>query len=378
MINRFFTLFTLSPIFFSILVAQTPITITNADMPTNLDTLRFSKAKLSSLGDYTVTGVNYNWDFTSLEPISQGLRSFINPSNTPYSTFFSGFNGSSEKMTGVLIAISGVSMTDFYKFYKQSTANPNAYLADAMGLTVNGIPVSCYYEDKDEIYNFPLSYLQFDSTSFRVSTPITTLITSGYSSTGKRATRVDGWGTISTPFGTVPCLRVVSTVYSFDSLKYVSVPSALYKPKRTMRSYQWLTNALINGQPVHIPVLEITGLISDDPFLPINYFSIHQVIYRDVYRDPLAIGLTEQTGLSNIAFYPNPVNEKLYFKNDERLEGVQLNINDVLGKAVYEKTLHLELGVSTSSISVADLKPGLYFVSLQKNNQRATFKFIKN
>ncbi len=370
MMKRFFTLFILSAISFSTIVAQTPITLTNADMPTNLDTLRFSNAQLSSLGNYTATGTNYNWDFTTLVPSGQGLRSFVNPGNTPYFIFFSGFNGSAEKIADTLLDLPGVvSITDFYQFYKKSTTNPNAYMADGVGLSISGLPVPSFYEDKDEIYNFPLSYLRFDSTSFRFSTPNTTLIPIGYSSTGKRATRVDGWGTISTPFGTVPCLRVVSSVYANDTLKNAFFPIPF--PNNT-RSYQWLTNASVNGKNVRIPMLEISGTVMNGSFTPT------QVRYRDVYRDPLAIGLTEQTGLSNIAFYPNPVNEKLYFKNDERLEGVQLNINDVLGKAVYEKTLHLELGVSTSSISVTDLKPGLYVVSLQKNNQRATFKFIKN
>lgn len=370
MMKRFFTSFILSSLSFSTMVAQTPITLTNADMPANLDTLRFSNAQLSSLGNYTVTGTNYNWDFTTLVPSSQGLRSFINPGNTPYFIFFLGFNGSAEKIADTLLNLPGiVSITDFYQFYKKSTANPNAYLADGVGLSISSLPVPSYYEDKDEVYNFPLSYLRFDSTSFRFSTPNTTLIPIGYSSTGKRATRVDGWGTISTPFGTAPCLRVVSNVYANDTLKNTFFPIPF---RNNTRSYQWLTNVPVNGKNVRIPMLEISGTVTNGLFTPT------QVRYRDVYRDPLAIGLTEQENLPSIAFYPNPASEQLYFKNDVRLQGVQLTISNVLGKAVYEKTLHVEPSLSISSISVANLKPGVYVVSLQKNNQRTTFKLLKN
>ena len=43
------------------------ITITSANMPSSGDTIRYSNASLASVGDYTATGSNYNWDFSTLD-----------------------------------------------------------------------------------------------------------------------------------------------------------------------------------------------------------------------------------------------------------------------------------------------------------------------
>ena len=41
-------------------------------MPVSGDTIRYSNAKLSSVGDYTTTGANHTWMFDTLVPVSQG------------------------------------------------------------------------------------------------------------------------------------------------------------------------------------------------------------------------------------------------------------------------------------------------------------------
>ncbi|MCW3075685.1 MAG: hypothetical protein JWO32_294, partial [Bacteroidetes bacterium] len=57
-------------------------------MPGSGDTLRYSNAKLTSLGNYTQTGVNFNWNFSSLIPSGQGVRDFKFAFSTPYAFFF--------------------------------------------------------------------------------------------------------------------------------------------------------------------------------------------------------------------------------------------------------------------------------------------------
>ena len=364
--KRIFTSIILSIVLKWVMVAQTPITLSNTNMPSANDTLRYTNAQLTSIGNYTQTGTNFTWNYSTLVPVSQGLREFKSALNTPYAFFFLSFTGTAEKVTDTLVSFPGITLTNYYLYYRKSTSNPNAYLGDGVGLTINSIPVPSYYVDKDEIYNFPMTYPKYDSTSFRFTTPTSTLIPFVYSSTGRRATKVDGWGTLTTPFGTAPCLRLVSNVYAQDSIKTSFFPIAY--PNNT-RSYQWLTNVQVNGKNVRMPMLEVSGNVINNNFTPT------QVRYRDNFQ--VQTGLKEVNDLNNIAFYPNPVSDKLYFKNNELLNGVTLVILDVQGKAVLSQVLNTNAFGANGAINLEKLNSGLYTVQLQKAGINDSFKFIK-
>jgi hypothetical protein len=364
--KRIFTLFIFFFVGFEIAVAQTPITLSNTNMPGNNDTLRYSNAQISSIGNYTQTGTNFVWNFSSLVPVSQGVRDFKNALSTPYSIFFLSFTGTGEKIADTLISLPLVTITNYYLYYRKSTSNPNAYLGDGVGLTIGGVPVPSYYTDKDEIYNFPMTYPKYDSTTFRFSTPASTLIPFVYSSTGTRATKVDGWGTITTPFGTAPCLRLVSNVYAKDSIKTSFLPIPF---NNNTRSYQWLTNVQVNGKNVRIPMLEVTGNVVNNNFTPT------QVRYRDNVQ--IIAGMKEKDLVAQLNFYPNPVKEQLFFQNSAVLDGVEISILNSEGKRVFIKTIRSNEFNAQGSLNLESLPKGLYTVLLMKGEQKDGFKFIK-
>ena len=196
-------------------VAQSPISIGNTNMPGSGDTLRYSNGQISSIGSYTQTGTNFTWNFNNLVPTSQGIRAYKASLLTPYAFFFLGFSEYGEKIADTLGA-GPLTITNYYNFYKKQSS-PQAYLADGAGMTFSAIPVPNYYSDKDELYNFPMSYPKYDSTTFKFSTISSTLIPIVYSKTGSRVTKVDGWGSITTPYGTANCLRLITTQYSYPA-----------------------------------------------------------------------------------------------------------------------------------------------------------------
>ncbi len=65
------------------LTAQSPIVITSTFMPSNGDTARYSNASLTSLGNYTITGANYQWNFSSCMDRS-GFTNLPHPIHAPY------------------------------------------------------------------------------------------------------------------------------------------------------------------------------------------------------------------------------------------------------------------------------------------------------
>ncbi len=340
--------------------AQAPINLTSANFPGGNDTLRYSTVLPTSVINYSQTGTNYAWDFSALSPISQGLRSYKSSLLTPYAFFFLGFNEYGEKIADTLGA-GPLTLTNYYNFYKKQTTPINAYVVDGSGMTYSSIPIPSYYSDKDELYIFPMTYPKYDSTSFKFSMLSTTLIPIVYSKTGYRVTKVDGWGTITTSYGTEPCLRVITTQYSKDSIKNTIIPFPVGFTNN-QRSYQWLT---LNSK---IPYLEVSGnLVGAN-------FTVSQIRYRDIARPILSVDeLINNEDI--LSFYPNPVKNELVI-DKSRADIDKVEIIDNVGKLVMiiDKA---QINQLNSSINVENLSPGLYHVILTEPTKQKNFKFIK-
>jgi hypothetical protein len=317
-------------------VAQTPITLSNSHMPGNGDTLRFTEVQVNSVGNYTATGTNFSWDFSSATRLTEGVRAFKNALQTPYAFFFLALNEYGEKAADSLGA-GPLKITDIYNYYRKPTQPVSAFLADGVGLTINGIKVPCYYTDKDELYLFPLTYPKYDSTKFRFQTTASMALPVMYSKSGYRVTKVDGWGTVTTPFGTEPCIRVVTTQYGHDSIKNTLVPIPFGFPN-FVRSYQWMT---LNSK---IPYFEITGPVTGGIFTPASAryrgFEIAKVIDTDV----------SDIDNESISVFPNPVKDVLYLPADVNAG----EVTNLAGQSL--------MRFSGRSVDVSMLPPGVYHI----------------
>lgn len=339
---------------------QAPISLSSTHFPSNNDTLRYSTVQPTAAINYTQTGTNFNWNFSNLVPVSQGLRSYKLGLLTPYAIFFTGLTEYGEKIADTLGA-GPLTITNYYNFYKKQTTPVNAYVVDGSGMTFSSIPVPSYYSDKDELYHFPMTYPKYDSTTFKFSTASTTLIPIKYSKTGYRVTKVDGWGTITTPYGTAPCLHIVTTQYSQDSIKNTILPIPIGFANN-QRSYQWLTTTS------KIPYLEVNGNLVG------NNFTITQIRFRDIYRNITSVFEQGNMG-SDVSIYPNPVKDELKLSIEPELIS-QIEINDMNGKNVFfsKKT---EFGHVQNTLNVSDLPQGLYHLKISSEKGPINFKFIK-
>lgn len=334
-----------------------PITLNNSHMPGANDTLRYTNAQLNSLGNYTQTGTNFNWNFSNLIPVSQGRRDYKLAALTPYAFFFIGFNEYGEKIADT-INLGLIQMTKVYNFYKKQTSPSQAYIVDGLGVTFSNVPVPSYYSDKDELYIFPFSYPKYDSTTFRFSTPSTTLLPFVYTKTGYRVTKCDGWGTITTPYGTASCLRVVTTQYSTDSIKNQFFPLAF---PNVQRSYQWLTTTS------KIPFLEISGNLIGNQFTPTL------ARYRDNYLN--LTSMENQIEFEpEVLVFPVPSSDFLYLKNIPS-KTVRLEITGVDGRTIFIKSNDF-----SGSLDIRNFENGLYLLKGKDEHQNLTFRlwFYKN
>lgn len=334
------------------------ISITSTNMPVSGDTCRYSSASLTSVGDYTTSGANHNWDFSTLDSTGQGMRNFVPSSTTPYSFYFFPPKYGEKTLDSVPIpSFPGVaipiSIKNIFSFYKKNGAT--SFNAEGLGLTLSGIPIGTTAQgnNDDELYFFPLNYADKDSSTFSFSTPSFSAIPFTYKKHGYRITEVDGWGTITTPYGTAACLRVVTTQYSIDTIKISALPAPFNKFAfpNYVRSYQWLTSS------EKIPYLEVSGNIIAGNFTPT------QARYRDKLRT--FVGIKEELQQLTFSVFPNPTTNQLTIITQKNSSSIKAELVDLQGKTVLSQSLNDNSNiVNQHTLDVTNLAKGIYILNL--------------
>jgi len=196
--------------------------------------------------DYSTTGISYNWNFATLTGISQNELQFKNPNTTGYSilTFPYIYNSNNTNLastngTTTLLNVAGktIGTQDLYDYYKK-TNTELTQVASAYKLNYNGtlIPVKNQYTIPDKIYTFPIKFgnTETNNSEYTINIPGVYY----QSKTVERTNVVDGWGSVSTPFGNFPnVLRMSITLVENDSISIVD--EGLPRVIRTSREFKW-------------------------------------------------------------------------------------------------------------------------------------------
>ena len=244
--------------------------ITKNDMPAAGDTIRYRSTMFAAGLNYQQTGLNFTWDFSSLNGNTMGADTFVAMNTTPLMyqlAFLLGSNNANLASPQTdLTFIPGFAMTDIYNFYKNTTAS---YNMAGMGVKITGLPIPIKYNAPDVIYRFPITVGSQDSCQVSFSQGVPGL---GYLDIRKkRHNYVDGWGTLILPTGTFQTVRVKSVITETDSLQIDTLGVGFAIP-RNSTEYKWLTNG--KG----LPVLQVvnSGFTTtwqwlDDAALPGNF-----------------------------------------------------------------------------------------------------------
>lgn len=343
---------------------KSQISITSTNVPSSGDTARLSLASIAQLSstfvtDYKLTGANFYWKFDSLKPTGQVMRSFVPAMN--YGYFSTGFCEKTADTMNLFIT----QITNVCDIYKKNT---NGFYMDAWGTTIMGFPLPNSYSKKDSIYKFPLNYLDRDSTNFAMATPSSSMIPFGFKKHGYRITEVDGWGTISTPYGTEPCIRVVTTQYAIDSIRAMIPIGTFTLPlnfgyQNYVRKYQWLTLT------EHVPYLEVSGT------LLFNNFVANEVRYRDNIRYFTGVNEVAQENIA-LAVYPNPATDKLNFIFTS-YGTKEVAVYDMDGKEIMHHKFENRNTINNNAVDISHIQPGIYAGKIYDGKAVQNFKFIK-
>jgi hypothetical protein len=266
--------------FFSVGHAQ--ITITAADMPVAGDTLCYTYADPLSAAIHPAdsgAGLYWGYPLTPLSPFRQGIDTYQTALSV--NIFYAALIGPTA--IGYKVAdsfplppIPGIPpIQQIYTFFEHKTNAPlgDRYQAQAFAANIGGLPTPINYTKPDVWYFFPLNYSNQDSANYVLNITLPTF--GGIKQSGTRMTRVDGWGTITTPYYTtaVNCIRVKSVIHEIDSISFSPLPT-IGIPRNTIE-YKWL----VNGD--HYPALWVTSTL-----LPGGVENIATIRYRDSRRIP--------------------------------------------------------------------------------------------
>ncbi len=242
------------------------ITYNSTDFAAINDTFLVSHATDLTGLDFTLTGADTSWDYSTLAPNTQENILWENPNNTGYKTswcfsnnylftcnsqFNANFNLATKQVDG--LQIQGYGLTNAYMHSKLSTANYANKMIGA-NITVTGLtlPFTVSYTQPDILYQFPMNYNDTYSNPTVLSFDLNSLgVPLSYTSTGQRDNVVEGWGSLITPFGTfASVLKVKSTLTeSIDT----TIQGQTTSQTQTTISYVWFDPAY------GIPVLEVSG-----------------------------------------------------------------------------------------------------------------------
>lgn len=333
--------------------------ITQNDMPTAGDTIRFGTTTPGFGFSVGNAGQNQTWDFSDLTANSTYLDEFVTTSSTeitysivfglPFSPNYAPM-AKGEPFPIALPSQLGVSLEDVFNFYKTSSS---AFTLTGFGASVNGFPIPVQYQDGlDELVPLPLNYNTTGSSSFRYEIAIPSL---GFY--GRNATRnniADGTGTLILPDSTFQnVIRLKSTQVYTDSIYIDQFGFGLALPEATEVKYKFLSPG--NGWPL----MEITA----------NSIFGQEIISRVAYRVYPEIDDTgiPQTAITGLEVYPNPASEILICRTECNHSGnLTYQMFDVQGKLVHEIRRENAAGTVMEFIPLQtlNLQSGLYFVKI--------------
>ncbi|MCH2231270.1 MAG: T9SS type A sorting domain-containing protein [Crocinitomicaceae bacterium] len=358
------SLLLLAPILPTLAFSQ--ITITDNDFADGGDTALVSLATDPGI-DYASTGTDFTWDFSYLTHDSQQIKDYSDMSEASFLAEFTFGNFASAPYQATNFASSSaipldqiggflpVNISDVVLFSKNSS---NAINSVGYGVTIEGTEVPFKSDTIETRYELPLNYGDVYYSRGYSNLDMNPVYNGIWRQYRQRSSVVDGWGSVTTPYGVFDALRIDHTITEIDSIYIDAFGSGFWVelPIPDSHEYEWWTN----GQKE--PLLKIT--VSDI----LGVETVTNIEYRDIYRGADAGLSTEEL---NISVYPNPTIDVLHI--DGTNVGTAYTIVNVNGEAVRKGICSNENTV----VSISELPNGAYQLVLSSGFSFSSKLFIK-
>jgi hypothetical protein len=290
------------------------IVINQSDMPEPGDTLRASLTVNTGAWDFSQSGSDFTWDFQDLSPLSQSVASYATVTSTPfaYQLFFL-FTSNLALEEPEFDQFQGFEVTDAYRFFNNGGSS---YREVGLAFTLNGLPLPTVYDEPDIVYQFPTQEGQVDSSLSNFSFNIPGL--GYYGGWKKRKNTVDGWGTLTTPYGSFETLRIKAEIQQYDSL-YIDSLGLGIPIYQEQTEYKWL------GEGMGIPLLAV-----------VDNGLVQTIEYKDSIRDVFTFAVPGEAVKPSFQIYPNPAHGDVTIHTGfQKVRILELVLYDLTGRQVF-------------------------------------------
>jgi len=360
------TMFSFCLIAFSALIGRSQITLSVADFATGGDTVRLSQTQNSNL-DFIATGPNYNWDFSSLNATSQSVKSYtpigfgsflILATYGPFAGSYSAtyFNLTTELPIDQLSAFLPIEISDLSQYTKRSNSGITSI---GYSINVQGQGVPFKSDTIETRYNLPLTFGDVHDSRGYTFVDLNPAADIKYIQHRQRHTEVDGWGTVTTPLGTFPAVRVRHDINEIDSIyqTFFGTGSWIGTPPIDRTEYEWWTN----GKKEFLLKVVVTNFNGNQ--------NISSIEYQEQYLG-LDAGIDEQS--TQLMLYPNPAEDLCFFESTLAVEEVVFY--NQLGEIALQASFN---GVQSAYIDIQHLNQGVYLCHLHTKNGTIVRKLTK-
>ena len=343
--------------------ADAQLTLTVSDFGTAGDTVRISQTQAGNL-DFMSTGANFTWDYSTLVATSQYLKEFKPIGFASFLVFgtygpiaasnyqASYFNPTNDLPLDQLSQFLPVELSDLNQYSKR-TADSVTSLGYSIAVNGQGVP---FKSDTIETrYKLPLNYNDSHYSRGYTYIDLNPVIDFKIKQYRQRTTLVDGWGTIITPKGTFPVLRVRHDISEIDSVYQTFFGAGQWfgTPPIQRVEYEWFTN----GEDEWIlKATETNG-------------NINLVEYQEDY---LGLDASIDEFTMDVQVGPNPTSTDVEIQSNTLLSSVE--VMDAMGRQV----MNLQ-GLNTNALNfnVEHLSQGVYRVVLHSNQSSKEFPIVK-
>jgi hypothetical protein len=344
------------------LLGFSQITLDDTDFPNANESFAVSTAGISQV-DFASTGPNHVWDFSNLSSNGQLPRDFNSLSGVSFMinfaygpTAITAYRASyrapyTDLPINQLGTFLPIELSDVFQYTKKNAQRLNL-LGYSVSISGQSLPVKS--DTIETKYYFPLDYGDEYTSKGYTKMDLSVVINAQWIQSRKRHSVVDGWGTITTPYGTFDVLRMQHRIEEIDTIVYEGM--AFGTPLPVMYEYEWL------AADEKIPVLKITT----------SEVGGNETIVSVEYKDNPILGVENKEVSNVLKLYPNPVNESLSIafkagKNNVSIYSVEGALVDSF---TFENAVH--------TFNASHLKSGMYLISIASDGEVTNSTFVKN
>jgi len=342
------------------------LSLTNTSFPEANDQT-FMSTLLDLQIDYASTGANYTWDYSGLVPTGQRITDYKPLSaastlsnllfgtfaSTPYKASY--FNASTDIPLEDLTASFPVTIGGISGFSKSTAA---ALTMVGWEFVINGTGIPVKSDTIETRYAFPLDYGDSYASRGYTRLNMSPIYEAQWIQHRSRESEVDGWGTITTPYGTYSTLRIHHRILESDSL-FIPVNGGTWIgiPVPESHEYEWRAAGETE------PILRVKTSVV------LGTETVTAVEYRSDFDPTLSLSEEELT----FELFPNPVTDQLSVTAGAVISSVQV-INQQ-GQSVGGS---VDLNGVSAVADLSMLGSGSYFVIVTTGNGTSIRMIVKD